>query len=526
MPYDEKELRRIQEEEEEYARKAEERKKKRKVQSTLGLPAVPSASMSNLPVATVSRLPAMAPVSRLPANIPPAFVVRAPGNIPEKSETSMTAAASSTTHTAHIPWYLAAARQNMECQQQTKGEEINAEQHSSSAKLDWAQCIAFAGRVDGTPGIRNSQRPSYLKCLQDLCAYVLSWQKDKRVKPLHLVGEIGCGKSALLSALADHCKLTVQFLQEVFLDPPTHDVLEQLCSQGLDRQSKLWVIEHFDTLTPQWRHALKSKGFSNMLKSGCVIMTSWPSSKQPAPNTLELTPWTTETKIKFLKTLEPHLSLKEIAYLLGESGDCMHGALEGAKMWGTSLGAQVLASMPSEDSEYCPPPPVNIRLLLEESFTDRWSSARSLALDTCDNELSLDLLQELSTGAAFQGRCDISSLAQQLDTLSHLDLASRKCPEVIKAVMCQRLVQKQTLKNSRVSMSKFSSGTLIPLPQSLLNLGRARTSAKSMDDLVLESRDVSQETTEHLRDTCKNLDDVQLFAQASGRKWISPFKTK
>jgi hypothetical protein len=484
MPYDEQELKRIQDEEAEYARKAEERKKKRRVQGTLGAPAPAPPTLNP----TVSVSMSQEPVAHLQEPPPP----------------------------AHVPWYLLAAQEA--CKEVQEVPLVRGE-------MEWAETIAFASRAEATPGVRNAQRTSYLKCLQDLCAYVLSWQKDKSVKPLHLVGEIGCGKTSLLIALAEHCKLEVQLLQEVFLDPPSHDVIEQLGSQGLNRHPKLWVIEHFDTLTPQWRQALKRKGFSNMLRTGCIIMTSWPSSKQPSPNTLDLTPWTTDSKIKFLKTIRPHHSVKDIEYLLGESGDSMYGALECAKLWGSSLSNHVQACVLKEDSEYIPPPPVNLRLLLEESFTDRWSTARSLALETCDNELSLDLLQELTVGAAFQGRCDISCVAQQLDSLSHFDLATRKCPDLTKTVICQRLIQKQTLLNSRVSMSKFSTGTLIPLPQALLNVGKARTSAKAMDDLVLDARDFGEEV-EQSRDTCKNLDDVQLFALASGRKWVSPFKTK
>ena len=545
MPYDEQELKRIEDEEAEYARKAEERKKKRRVQGTLGV-AAPLRTQQLLQAAPLQAVPLLAaplqaaPLQAAPLQAAPLQSLQGASlqGAPLQSlqgaslQGASLQSASAPLCESHVPWFLAAAqeserlRESLRKDLREENDPCKDEKSQGGEELmqDWAQCITFAGRAEATPGVRNAQRPSYLKCLQDLCAYVLSW-KDKR-KPLHLVGEIGCGKTSLLRALALHCKMEVEFLQEMFLESPTHDVIEQLGSQGLERHPKLWVIEHYDTLTPQWRQALKSKGFANMLKTGCVIMTSWPSSKQPSPNTLELTPWTTDTKMKFLKTLVPKFSHKEVAYLLGESGDCMYGALECAKLWGKSLGAQVLASTPSEDTEYCPLPPVNLRLLLEESFTDRWSTARSLALETCDNELSLELLQELSVGAAFQGRCDISSLSQQLDTLSHLELASRKCPDVVKSVMCQRLVQKQTLAGSRVSMSKFSSGTLIPLPQALLNIGRARTSARSMDELVLESRDVSEETTEHLRDTCKNLEDVQLYAQASGRKWISPFKTK
>jgi tRNA A37 threonylcarbamoyladenosine biosynthesis protein TsaE len=391
--------------------------------------------------------------------------------------------------------------------------------------MTWEQAMTFAARVEGMPGPRNAPRPTYLKCLEDLHTYVKNWKKAEA--PLHMIGDVGSGKTSLLKALGRFLKLEVELLHDMFLDPPTQAVLEQLGTCGLAKTHKLWVVEHYDTLSPQWLQALKRKGFADMMRTGCVVLTSWTSSKQKPANALELTAWSADTKLKFLKLpcIQAYLgfpmSVQATKFVLEEAGESLCGALASAQVWGAKLSDK----QAREDDE-CAPPPVNVRILLEESFTMRWNVPRTLTLEASDIELSLDLLQELCPSAAAVGRCDIVHTARQLDVLSTLDLVSRVSPEACRTVLGQRMLQRSTLAASTASLSRFSSGTLLPLPQRLVSLARAKPSAVALDQTVLKCRGMIGDTREHLRDTRRFHEDVQFFTLAAGQKWVSAFKTK
>jgi tRNA A37 threonylcarbamoyladenosine biosynthesis protein TsaE/BMFP domain-containing protein YqiC len=391
--------------------------------------------------------------------------------------------------------------------------------------MTWEQALTFAARVEGMPGPRNAPRPPYLKCLEDLQTYVKNWKQAEA--PLHLIGDVGSGKTSLLKSLGRFLKLEVELLHDIFLDPPTQSVLEQLGTCGLTRTPKLWVVEHYDTLSPQWLQALKRKGLAAMMKTGCVVLTSWTSSKQKPANALELTAWSADTKLKFLKQpcIQTHLgfplSVQATKFILEEAGESLCGSLASALVWGSTL-----SDKRAREDDDCAPPPVNVRILVEESFTMRWNVPRTLTLEASDIELSLDLLQELCPSAASVGRCDIAHTARQLHVLSNLDLVSRTCSDVCRTVLSQRMLQRATLEASTSSLSRFSSGTLIPLPQSLVSLSKAKPSALALDQTVLKCRGMLEEGTEHLRDTRRFHEDVQFFSMAAGQKWVSSFKTK
>jgi hypothetical protein len=259
-----------------------------------------------------------------------------------------------------------------------------------------------------------------------------------------------------------------------------------------------------------------------MLKSGPIILTAWPSDKQKPEHSLELSAWTTESKLAFLRT--QGFTEKSSKFLLQESGSefgvSICGALECAKVWGTDLAKR--ASL--EEGEESSAPPINLRLLLEESFTTRWSATRSLALETYDLELSLGIVQEMAVSASSVGKTDIDLLASQLDHLSAMDLAQRRCSDIPSWFVHDRVIQQQTLKKAKASMSKFTSGTLVPLPQSLIQLAKKKSSLQMYQDALLKSRHMDTEATEHLRDTRTHADEVEVFMRASGLKWKSPFK--
>jgi len=394
-----------------------------------------------------------------------------------------------------------------------------AQDTSNSDKGNWSLAVTFASKVQIDMSTRISGRASYAKCLEDLKSHAQGWKTNKF--PLLLIGEIGCGKTWLLYALASHLDMDVECLQDIFLDPPSSSVLEQLGTRGFSTRPKMWVVEHADMLTPQWTAALK-KTFSSMLKSGPVFLTSWPDSKQKPEHALELSSWNTESKLAFLRT--QGFSEKSSKFLLQESGSefgtSICGALECAKVWGSDL---VRRASLEEGEESCPPP-INLRLLLEESFTTRWTLTRSLALETYDLELSLGLTQEMAVSAASVGKTDMALLASQLDHLSAMDLAQRKCSEIASWFVHDRVVQQQTLRKAKASMSKFTTGTLVPLPQSLIHLSKKKSSLQTYQDALLKSRHMDTEATEHLRDTRTYSDEVEIFMRASGLKWKSPFK--
>lgn len=427
--------------------------------------------------------------------------------------TSASASSAVTSEAPTLPWFL----RELVVEPTEPAEELPL--------MTWEQAMGFAARAEGVPGPRNAPRPTYLKCLEDLHAYVKNWKQAEA--PLHLIGDVGSGKTSLLKALGKFLKLEVELLHDMFLDPPTQSVLEQLGTCGLAKTHKLWVVEHYDTLSPQWLQALKRKGFAAMMKTGCVVLTSWTSSKQKPSNALELTAWTADTKLKFLKQpciqdfLGFPLSVQATKFILEEAGESLCGSLASAQVWGAAL-----RDKRSREDDECAPPPVNVRILLEESFTMRWNVPRTLTLEASDIDLSLDLLQELCPSAAAVGRCDIVHTANQLHILSTLDLVSRTCPDACRTVLSQRMLQQSTLKTSTASLSRFTSGTLVPLPQRLISLARTKPSALALDQAVLKSRDMLSESTEHLRDTRRFHEDVQFFTLASGQKWVSAFKTK
>lgn len=374
---------------------------------------------------------------------------------------------------------------------------------SSEPEFSWSFLTSFATRVQLQTSPKLVQRTSYSKSLDDLYAMVTQWKKLKQ--PIYLFGDIGCGKTTIIKALAHALDMEAEFLQDIFLESPTKSVLEQFMTKSFGK-SRIWVIEHFDLLSTQWIQVLKKHGFSTLLKSGPVILTSWPTSKPKPLSSIELGEWTFESKLRLLKHIKPDLTLDALKFLLSES-IYIPTALEAAKVWGTRHFEQELG-------EELAAPSVNLRLLIEESFTDRWDERRKAALESCDLDLTLSLVQEMTVGASTQGRCSIEPLTKHLDTLSALDVSSRTTSEACSEIMSSRLIQGQLLKESKISLAKFSSGSLIPLPQALLFKSKARTKSAAMHDSVKKNGGV---------DTRKFAEDTQLFIQASGEKYLSPY---
>jgi tRNA A37 threonylcarbamoyladenosine biosynthesis protein TsaE len=380
-----------------------------------------------------------------------------------------------------LPWFL-------------QGLEVKT-QESREPEFTWSFLTSFANRVQLQTSPKLVQRSSYSKSLDDLYDLVAQW-KTKR-EPIFLFGELGCGKTTMLTALAHTLGMDAEFLQEIFLESPH---LERFPTKSLGKP-KLWIVEHYDLLSAQWIQALKKHGFSTLLKTGPVIVTSWPTSKPKPKLSIELGEWTFDSKLRLLKHIKPDLSLDALKFLLSES-IYVPTALEASKVWGSR-------HFERETSEELAAPSVNLRLLIEESFTDRWDERRKAALESCDLDLTLSLVQEMTVGASVQGRCSIEPLTKHLDTLSALDVSSRCTSEACSEIMSLRLIQCQVLKESKISLAKFSSGFLIPLPQALLIKSKARTKAHV--------------AAKNEWDTRKFSEDTQLFIQASGEKYLSPY---
>jgi hypothetical protein len=247
-----------------------------------------------------------------------------------------------------------------------------------------------------------------------------------------------------------------------------------------------------------------------MLKTGPVILTSWPSSKPKSSlPTIELGEWTFDSKLRLLKHIKPQLSLAALKFLLQES-IYVPTALEASCVWGNTFLAR------EDIEEDFEAPSVNLRRLVEESFTCRWNDRRTAALDSCDMELSLGLVQEMTVSAAFQGQCSIHHVAAHLDSLSFMDVSSRCTREICSEILSSRLIQRKILGQSQGSLAKFSSGSLIPLPESLIKISKARTRAVGMHDSVKKSRNDDE-------DTRKFSEETQLFIEASGGKYVTPY---
>ena len=390
-----------------------------------------------------------------------------------------------------VPWYL----QHLEAPT-TKDEPL----------VTWSSILAFASRVELQTGPKLIHRTTYMQTLENLVDLIKQWKTAKQ--PIKLIGDLGCGKTTILGALAHHLDLEAEFLHEIFLESPNWSVLEQFKSKGLGK-TKLWVIEHFDTLTPQWIQALKKNGFDNMLKTGPVILTAWPSSKpKTSLPTVELSEWTFDTKLRLLKHIKPHLSLSAAKFLLAESV-YIPTALEASQLWGNACNEYI-------EQEDLAAPSVNHRLLIEESFSDRWNDRRKAALDTCDTDLTLSLVQEMTVGASAQGRCEIKDVARHLDSLSFMDLTLRTGGEACKEILSSRLLQAHILNSSKVSLAIFSSGSLLPIPQALVFVGKKRVKLQANNDLIRKCRVFDE-------DTRTFAEDAQLFIQASKLKYVSPY---
>lgn len=393
----------------------------------------------------------------------------------------------------------------------------------------WHDIYTFSETVTFVNGPRNQFRSQKFSLLLDtLKDYVESWKTQKL--PMMLQGETGSGKTRCLQLLGSYLDLDVIFLHDIFLDAMTREELKErlagLGSRGLNCSKKLWVVEHYDTLSEQQKSLLHG-AFPGMMKTGAIVCTSWMSSSQPSARFthLEFLPWTTASKTKFLKMgwSPALLQSKVLKRILRESGENIASAYALAQLWTSRLpkqstSAEEVQVSQEEDTAYIP---VNLRTLMEESFSDRWCSSRSLALEAGEPEITVQLLQEMIPMALMQGRCrnDMQELCKSLDFFSTMDSSVGYSAVAYKAVMEKRLLQNSIRGQAASSLEKFNSGSLMPIPQSFVSRSKG-----------ISTRNLSRETIQKCRgfpqDTRSWKEDIQLFLQASKKPWKSPFSIK
>jgi hypothetical protein len=385
----------------------------------------------------------------------------------------------------------------------------------------WQDIYGFAQSVIFVNGPRNQFRSQkFCHVLDSLHDYVSKWKTQKL--PLMLTGETGTGKTRCLSLLGKLLGLECVFLHEIFVDELSREeIKERLAafgSRGLNCLPKLWVVEHYDTLNEGIK-TLLNNSLPGMMKTGAVVCTSWPSTTQPSSKFIhhEFLPWSIASKKLFLEEswMPGFLSQPKVMQrLLKEGGESVSKTLCLAQLWKTFAFAQ--QGELEEDSFV----PVNLRSLMEESFSERWCPARSLALEAGETELTSQLLQEMVPMALAQGRCrnDVDFMAKSLDYFSSMDSTVGYSSSAYKCIMESRLIQSQVRKNASSSLEKFNSGSLLPIPQNFIFKSKVTSTEKSARQLIHQCRGSS--------DTRAYAEDLQLFLQASKKPWKSPFSIK
>jgi hypothetical protein len=375
-------------------------------------------------------------------------------------------------------------------------------------------------------GPRNQFRStSFGTILDTLKEYVQNWKTQKL--PLVLHGESGTGKTRCLKLLGDYLELDCEFLHDMFIDQLSKEELKErfagLGSKGLSCKPKLWIIEHYDCLT-ETQKSLLYQHAPSIMKTGALVCTSWPTLAQPSTRFLyiEFIPWSLESKQVFLNLWRPDIFKdKKIQVLaLKEGGENISSALCLAQLWTGSPPIQ--SKTVAEEDSYVP---INPRLLIEESFSDRWCTKRSLALEAGDSEITVQLLQETLPIAIMQGRCkdDINLLSSSLEFLSVMNATVKYNASAFKPVLDQRLLQLPVKKAARFSLEKFNSGSLMPIPQSLVQRSKGITLLKQNRELIYQSRGSAGHQS---ADTRVFSEDIQLFLQAAKKPWKSPFSIK
>jgi hypothetical protein len=312
----------------------------------------------------------------------------------------------------------------------------------------------------------------------------------------------------------------------MFLDHLSREELRErfsgLGSKGLSCKPKLWVVEHYDTLNEVSKHLLHQYSKS-IMNTGALVCTTWPSFAQPSTKFMhiEFLPWSLESKQNFLLEYGPPLfhNKRVVNLALKEGGENLGSALSLAQLW---TGSRLPDS--KEDAEEDSYIPVNPRLLIEESFSDRWCARRSLALESGDSEITIQLLQETLPIAIMQGRCkdEIKLLSTSLDFFSAMNATVGYNASAFKPVLDQRLLQLPVKKSAKFSLEKLNSGSLLPIPQSLIQKSKGISLVKQSRELISQCRGSG-----HLSSDTRNFsEDIQLFLQATKKPWKSPFSIK
>jgi hypothetical protein len=414
------------------------------------------------------------------------------------------------------PWYLSFAEEKPVVVENKNDDYVEA-----FGPKTWNDIYDFAKAVTFVNGPRNQFRSQKFSAVLDILHdYVSNWKTQKL--PLMLNGETGTGKTRCLNLLGKHLGLECVCLHDIFLDELSREEIKErlaaLGTRGLNCLPKLWVVEHYDTLNESLKTMLNT-ALPGMMKTGAVVCTSWPSTTQPSAKFihLEFLPWSIISKKQFLEEswMPSFISQPRVLQrLLKEGGENIAKTLSLAQLWKTFAFSQ--QGEVEEDSFV----PVNLRSLLEESFSERWCPARSLALEAGETEITSQLLQEMVPMALTQGRCknDVEFMAKSLDYFSSIDSTVGYSSSAYKCIMEKRLMQVLVRKSASSSLEKFNSGSLLPIPQNFIFRSKFTSTDKTARQLIHQCRGSS--------DTRAYAEDLQLFLQASKKPWKSPFSSK
>lgn len=421
-----------------------------------------------------------------------------------------------------IPWFLTFAQPEVSSHSEIS-QEISSEFIEIYGPRSWLDIYTFSSQVRFIPGPRNQYRKETFQTLLDtLKDYVKNWKSQSL--PLILNGETGNGKTRCLQLLAKDLHLECICLHEVFIEQYTREEFKEkllgFASRGLNCASKLWVIEHIDSLNEQLK-ILLLQAIPSMMKTGAVVCTAWPNSKEPSKKFrhLEFFPWTTSSKLEFLQQDWCPARLRKWSNMaLKESGENISSALCLSQLWSTSAIAS--ANQKEDSDETHSYIPVNIRTLLEDSFTERWCSMRSMAVESNDIELSVQILQEMIPLALVQGRCkqDMQNLVKSLNTLSYMDSLGYSASTSIKTIIEQRLLQNGVRNTATSSLEKFNSGSFLPIPASFMH--------KSTKTMKRIRESIGECKTPETFDTRYYEEDLELFLKANKKQWKSPYSIK
>jgi hypothetical protein len=240
---------------------------------------------------------------------------------------------------------------------------------------------------------------------------------------------------------------------------------------GLFRRERLWVIEHYDTISKTSRTIIL-KHWKKLQSSGVVFATSWPLEENLADlkvRALQLDEWDLASKVMFMTTFSP-LDEDNCLKALRFSGGNICAAFSGAQ---TALFTDQMVF-----------PPANLRVIIEDSLCANSTPNTLQMIRESDEDVCLSLLQEsIVEAACFNKGCpkphsqirpcasSIQNLSKCMDALSACDILSRNAPKASES-MISGVIQDVLFKQGK--RPNFSTGITFSAPKIMWHANRPR----------------------------------------------------